>query len=276
MMRNFPGCLLLALACCLYAETTSIADEIDQIVVKRSMLGSWTVKYMEQGGRPTPAKNMRMEFYRHYAKLIKNSRPATEVGYYTDFRNNPGSFSWFTYGHHGMIKQLGIYHLTEDTLTLCVGAVNGPKPSSFQSKYNDGQTLFVLTRSSASPKIQYPGAEPSLTLGVFSLAVEDETEVRSILKLNTDHEGHVKGQLFYLKTNQQVDVQGQIDRVTRQVKVSLGPDSETSLTFDLDDVTAEKIKASVEVKGQPPQTWTMTNLFSKSNTNPVPPGELID
>ncbi len=248
-----------------------------QVVDKAEILGSWTVRYAEQNGRPAPhlAGKLRMDFRPHHVDLVQNTMPATQVAYYIDLRRNPGTFTWSTYGYHSEIRQLGIYHLDDDTLTICMAPVGAPAPSTFQTSDRYGQTLFVMHRTPAKPSVAWDQPKKRLRLGVYSLAIKGESQVRAMINLYTDDSGTLSGHVYYLQTNQRVPLKGSIDRTTLQVKIETGKNKSTVLTTFVSGLSAPRTDVSVQHEGRPPETWTMINLFDDKEPPVSESGEVL-
>jgi uncharacterized protein (TIGR03067 family) len=139
-------CLLAATALCLIA-----AQKPDDAVKKElaKLQGTWKFISLEAGGNKLPEDN-----YKDAVLLIEGDKHTTKHGPVTysgtlkiDPSKKPKTIDvHFTDGPEKGKTSFGIYELDGETLKICIGLVDKPRPSEFASKAGSGHVLEVLKR----------------------------------------------------------------------------------------------------------------------------------
>jgi uncharacterized protein (TIGR03067 family) len=150
-MGDFRRPLALFVTMAVAAACLSAAPQNAESKDGERIQGRWKyVSVLEQGKeQPMPQEN-RVEITPDLFKLVY---PDEERGwkYTIDPSKNPKEMDWIVEidpGHP--IRQLAIYSLEGDTLTVASAAAGKPRPTTFESKKGDFGGVMVLRREAAA------------------------------------------------------------------------------------------------------------------------------
>ena len=147
-MRNatrwLPVLVTIAAACCLAADPQPRASKD-----KDSIKGTWQYgSVVDQGVKqPMPAEN-RVIISSDTIQLVYPKDDPMGWKYTIDPSKDPREMDWIVEidpGHP--IRQLAIYKLKGDTLTIASAAAGKPRPTNFESKKGDSGGVWILKRA---------------------------------------------------------------------------------------------------------------------------------
>jgi hypothetical protein len=214
-----------------------------------------------------------MRFSRGKLELIQPGRATMVVSYFLNQKTSPPGINWFIPrpspipSQHGLYYwfQRGIYWLEEDTLMICLGAVDAPPATEFLTQPTDGQTLFILERLNAPDKEPSPSDAQRVPLGTFLLRKADQPDGSMLVRLMVNQEGGVIGQAYDLLTKTEQPLEGSVDKNTKRIRWSVGADKVIVMETGLASVTTNDSSVQVRRANGASETWAMTRVFDRSS-----------
>jgi uncharacterized protein (TIGR03067 family) len=223
------------------AMTCLAGDKETEVAAERARFqGTWQLVSAESDGKKTPedvvAKIRVIISGTTHSVRLGDEVLAHDVGFVIDPTTVPKSTTDTINDGPNKGKQIrGIYRLEGDTLTSCVGPVDGPRPVEFTAKAGSGQTLRVFRREKKDDgtKAEAVRAEQKRFEGTWKF-VSMEVDGRSIPEANfKDSRLILEGNRFTAREKEEAkgtyDVDPTVIPKTIDITLNLGPDRRATI-----------------------------------------------
>jgi hypothetical protein len=130
-------------------------------------------------------------------------------------------------------------------------AGNSPQAPSYLAQANQ------LAQGGAA---NTPKEAAFLPLGVFSLAPEKEKDATAMVQLAMSKEGVLRGTYYDLEDDEELPIQGAVDKKTQRVAFTLGDDSQDVFETALSHLTDESGPLAVHSKDGKTSRWTLARF----------------
>jgi uncharacterized protein (TIGR03067 family) len=149
----------IAVSSCLAADKAALVE-----AERAKLRGTWQLVSAEANGKQTPvdvvAKIRVVIAGNTHSVYLGDKALAHDVAWHVDPTTDPKSTTDTINDGPDKGKQIrGIYRLEGDTLTSCVGPVDGPRPTEFSAGAGSGQTLRIFRRVKDETKAEAVRAE---------------------------------------------------------------------------------------------------------------------
>ena len=130
-------------------------------------------------------------------------------------------------------------------------AQQGPAPSS---------EAAALAKNGATDP---PKDAKLLPLGVYSIAPRDHTEASAMLQIAVSKDGVLRGSYCDLLSNQDLPIQGAVDKKTQRVAWTVGPKGKVLFETSLANLTQDKGQLSVHYEDGETRPWTIARYATE-------------
>jgi hypothetical protein len=145
--------------------------------------------------------------------------------------------------------------LTGDTSDTGAGFANSAIDR--QTVTDDGSQADQAAELATTGEAALPTDAKFLSLGVFSLAPEDQTEASAMLHLAVSTDGILRGSYVDLLSNQEHEIEGAVDKTTQRVAWTVAPKGEVVFDTSLKNLTEETSPLSVHFENGETRQWTL-------------------
>ena len=99
-----------------------------------------------------------------------------------------------------------------------------------------------------------------LTLGVFALAPQQETDANAIVQLAINHDGIVRGTYVDLLTNQEQAIEGAVDKKSKRVAWRVGDNGSVTFDTQLASLTQSAGPVTLHYENGKTREWTLARF----------------
>ena len=131
------------------AGVGAAADEVDVDAETKKIQGAWILVSSESDGKAVPAEDLKerklqMVFDKDEVLATMEERVVSLGTFKLDPARTP---RWYDRTYSDGTPRRGIYRLEGDTLTICLAGLGKDRPTTFETKKDDGRSLLVYQRA---------------------------------------------------------------------------------------------------------------------------------